>query len=197
MEIEDIEKNLLNYKNILIMISGPMKTGKSKILLNYYYFFLNNNYKKDEIITFINEINQRDNKIYSRSNNYNPIESIKINNLYEIESYINNNHKILIIDEFQFFNEYFDLNIINNLKFKFNYILISGLNKDYNGNKFGYINELLYITDIIYLLSSKCDFCNSHFANYNYKIKENNNSNEIIDLKSDYLTLCFKCYYNK
>lgn len=190
----DINDEILNNKNIFIMITGTMGSGKSEILLRYYNFFLNNNYKQNEIISFINNINDKNNKIISRNINFNPINAIPINKLIEINQNINNDNKILIIDEFQFFNDDNSHIILYELKSKFDYILVSGLNRDFNSNLFGQINRLLFICDIVHFLNSKCELCNNKFGNYNYKINNSDYSN-IIDINSKYISLCFSCFY--
>lgn len=188
-----IDDKTILTKNQIIIITGVMHSGKSELLINYYQYFINNNYQCDEIIQFISDINNKNNLIQSRNSNLQPISAVSINNLNEINNHLNNKHKILIVDEIQFFtNDNID-EIFNNLKNKLDYIIIAGLNRDFHHKLFGNIHKLLYLCDKFHFLKGVCCKCLDD-ANYNVKLFYDDNSDgNNIDPTSTYLTVCNKC----
>ena len=106
---------------MLYLIIGPMYSGKSLFLMNKYLENSNNS------LIFLSKVKKKD-YIYSRALDY-KLKCILIDDLEEIDNYLNDSIKNIFIDEFQFFKN-IDEKYILKLKLTYNlYIcgLIQGL----------------------------------------------------------------------
>lgn len=152
-----------NYSHIypyeLHLITGPMKSGKSRELYRLLDTF---SYLTDVCVLALKpNIDTRD--ISTRFNNkligieFEKVDS-KMPNIDEIY-FKNKFYDILIIDECQFFSDLIVTEIDKLLK-KGVFIICSGLDLDFRGEVFGPMGELLARANQVSKLTGVCDFYN-------------------------------------
>jgi thymidine kinase len=174
---------------MLEIITGPMKSSKSKYLINLY-----NTLNKEKTIVFTSSKtrSQLNNKFYisSRDKNIINIDAYGIDNLEEIINFIKDkDYNNILIDEFQFFN---NVNIITLLKKNYN-IFIFGLIQTYDQKPFGLIKDLFHITDNIIQLKSICEICNNNNAINNIR-KKNDINNDVNSISISICSTCLNTY---
>lgn len=124
---------------LIVFFTGPMFSGKSERLLetiNCLYTKSNNKITENDILAIKPKLDERDkNYIKSRNKNLNPIQCVQDEKLNLGLLLKNNNKKIIVIDEVQFFqNEQEDLqNILLELQKAGKIVLIAGLDRISNG----------------------------------------------------------------
>jgi thymidine kinase len=184
--------NHLIRNGYLELIIGPMYSGKTSKLLDYY--------KKAKImkldVIIINHSfdNRYGNNIISNHDlekydciTCKALKDLDFNNLLK--------YKIIIINEGQFFDKS-DKELIINLvdKYKKN-IFISGLDGDYNRNKFDNLLNLLDLipySDKVIKLNSICGFCHKNDAPFTKRLVKDNN--QILVGTDIYKPVCRDCY---
>ena len=171
---------------MLNIVIGPMKSSKSKYLIELY-----ERLNKEETIVFTSTKTRscKDKEYFVESRNE-ETKSIKvngINNLLEIYDYLQDkNYKNILIDEFQFF---LDIDVIRDLKKRYN-VIIAGLVQSYKQEPFGLIGFLIHIADNIVYLKSICYKCNKDASN---NIKKESN---LDDIHSESISVCSNCLNN-
>ena len=109
---------------------------------------------------------------------------------YEILELI---HKpdVVAIDEAQFFADDLSItcNSLANLGIR---VIVAGLDMDFKGNPFGYMPQLLSISDHITKVHAICVDC-GNIANYSFRTS---NNQELVSLgeKNNYKALCRRCF---
>lgn len=185
------------FKNgYLELIIGPMYSGKTSKLLDYY--------KKAKImkldVIIINHSfdNRYGENIISNHDleKYNCLtcKSLKELNLNDLLK-----NKVILINEGQFF-EKDDMNIIIELvdKYKKN-VFISGLDGDFNRNKFGdnssnllNLLDLIPYSDKVIKLNSICGFCHKNDAPFTKRIIDDDN--QVVVGTDIYKPVCRDCF---
>ncbi len=144
----------------LHVISGPMKSGKSKELFHLIDKFT---YLKDiEVLAVKPNIDNRD--FDSRIENISGIklEKIDTKNPEIISKYFEDFfYNIVLIDECQFFSDKI-IEQIDELLQKGVYVVCAGLDLDFRGEVFGPMGAILARADIVHKLGGVCEFeeCN-------------------------------------
>lgn len=179
----------------LILILGPMKSGKSFEMVSY---FAPLQYTKIPFGLYQSSKNIRNENIWSR--NGVSLKAEKINDLSEI---FKKNLKIVGIDEIHMFDEE-NAKIIEELLKKETKFIISGLDTDYQGEMFPIIRRLLSLgpREVKYK-KAVCEVCKNPDAVYTQIYK---NSEIILDgldsiIPEDgtyiYKPLCRNCFKKK
>ncbi len=135
------------------IIYGPMFSGKSKLLIEKIINKKNNN---ESFLTFKPYFDKRTENIYSRNG-----KQHKSNVIFKVDEIFNFDLKEIdniFIDEINFFKESFYEKIIK-LKEMGKNIYLSGLDKDYRGDYFPFVKEILEIADEKKSLSGQCFNC--------------------------------------
>ncbi len=142
----------------LILILGPMKSGKSYELINYFSPL---KYTKENFALYQPVRNIRDEHISSR-NGVN-IKAIKV---HTIESALKENFSVIGIDEVHMFDEK-EAGIIDRLLRAGTKVIASGLDTDYRGKMFKIIKKLLELgpKEVRYK-RAVCEVCMDHSAIY-------------------------------
>jgi thymidine kinase len=152
-------------KMSLHVYCGPMFSSKSfRMLMEANKLIDVNNYFNSNKALIINhELNKRDliNHISSHSSLYKGL-SDNMDVVYAtILSTVNvDNYHIICIDEINFFEDCEDL--VTTIKKWINankHIICAGLDSDSNMNKFGYISELVHLSDTFVKLNAICTYC--------------------------------------
>ena len=173
------------------VICGPMFSGKTEELIRRLKRAL---IAKNKILVFKPKIDNRysDNHIVSHDNN--SIESVAIKNGHEKDIIkLSKNINIIGIDEIQFFNVEI-VSICINMANQGKRIIISGLDKDFKGNPFGIIPNILCESEYITKLNAICNIC-GNYAFFTRRISRD--KNQVLLGKSDiYEANCRNCFYN-
>jgi thymidine kinase len=144
---------------------GPMTSGKSMRMLSEANKLIdvNNYFNTNKALIINHQFNKRDlvNNISSHSSLYKGLSST-MDVIYadKLKDILVDNYHIICIDELNFFTDLDDLittikGWLNNNK----HIICAGLDSDSNMNKFGYISELLHLSDTFVKLNAICTFC--------------------------------------
>lgn len=174
----------------LILILGPMKSGKSLTLIKFF----NSLDKNVKFGVFQPVANVRDDNV--RSRNGLKIESTKINTFAEI---INDDLEIIGVDEIHMFPRE-EIKYIKKILKQKKKIIISGLDRDYQGKIFPIIKELINLSPKkIYLRKARCEICGQP-AEFNQILKNNQPILKGLpasvpdDGTYEYKTVCRKCF---
>jgi thymidine kinase len=157
------------------VITGPMFSGKSTMLLQYADFYKSKNKKKVYFIKPAIDSRHVD-CIQSRNNCVvfaNPFPTnLNINEYSEyLVAFKKYKMDVVIIDEAQFFGSW-----IVDFVFKCNLIgvdvIVAGLDMDCFGNPFGHMGDLMCIANQVEKISAKCSICNEP-AQFTMKLNDN------------------------
>lgn len=134
------------------------------------------------------------------TNQYPNVEMVKTGNLRNLSEEYLCNFDIIGIDEAQFFDEYL-IEFVKNLVDKHKkYLIVVGLDGDFNRKKFGYILDLVPLADKVTKLHAYCKRCAERgpivTALFSHIIKKPDNpeTNEIIGAADEYIPVCRSCY---
>ncbi len=149
----------------LTLILGPMKSGKSLELIEYFF----NIQKKNIPFKLYQPLkNVRDKHINSRAGLF--IKAEKIKDLFEIKE---GNAKIIGIDEIHMFKKE-EVKAIERLLEKRIKVIAAGLDRDYKGEIFSIIKQLLKLNpDKVEFKKSICEICGKSEAVYTQIYKDN------------------------
>ena len=183
----------MNKKNqtsgCIEVICGPMFSGKTEELIRRLKRSI---IAKNKILVFKPEIDNRYSDNLVVSHNKNSIESITIKNEAEILD-VPNNINTIGIDEIQFFNK----NIIDvciQLANKNKRVIVSGLDKDFKGNPFGIMPDILSEAEYITKLNAICNICGD-YAFFTKRISKDKGQILLGELDK-YEANCRSCFYN-
>ena len=168
------------------VFTGPMKCGKTQKILDEA--------KRQEIAgknvkIFKPSIDDRfsEEKVISR-NGFNK-NAISINNIEDIKNY---DADVYVIDEFQFLKG--DLSQLYNLAKKGKKFFIAGLNLTSERKPFGYMGDLMCMSDDVQMLTSVCENCRSENAIFTYYKGKNKSEDILVGDEDLYMPVCRKCY---
>ena len=136
------------------VICGPMFSGKTEELIRR---LVRAQYAKQNVAIFKPKIDNRYSNDYIVSHNKRKIKSIILESSNEIYSY-KDKADVFGIDEAQFFDEEI-IRISNKLAKLGKRVVIAGLDKDYSGNAFGPIKQLMIDAEYVYKVNAICMSC--------------------------------------
>jgi len=187
----------------LDLIIGTMFSGKTTYLLSEIAKLAELNYK----IFYINiDFDDRSNNVFSTHNPFfdNHVDFIKkesiIKNVTMIKTRLLleldiNSYDMIIIDEAHFFDDL--ITFVNLCLNKKKYIIVAGLQADFNGRKFGKILDLVPICTDIKRLHAYCAECAKNkycrIAIYSKKITKSKKINDIGGSEK-YIPVCREHY---
>lgn len=139
----------------LEVISGCMFAGKTEELIRRINVL---SYAKKSILVFKPKIDNRysEKEIVSHSGAH--IQCITVECAKDILDYINNEVEVIAIDEIQFFDEDI-VEICDYLADKGKRVMTAGLDKDFRGEAFGVMPELLTRAEFVTKLTAVCAIC--------------------------------------
>lgn len=148
-----------NKKGKLIIITGPMFSGKTEELLRR---IRRAQYAQKEILIFKPSLDNRYslNEVVSHSDPNNKVSAIVINKSKEIYNYLKKKHEIetIFIDELHFFEPKIVKNL-NKLAKSGYQIVAAGLDQDFRGRPFENTAFLLSLAEKVIKLTSICLVC--------------------------------------
>lgn len=186
----------------ITIISGPVKAGKSKRLIEIY-----NQLEDCGVMVFSSKFSLTNGEdIVSRYGT--KIKAIPINSLFDIPNHIHSKYtKYILVDEFQFlqmstselkafFDEYYS---------KYDFYLF-GLNTNYRREPFKLMAHAMAMADDIQLIGGYCDICGSIPSKYSLRLENGEPANikedgqvilldgEYSEVKVDYQSICGNCW---
>lgn len=184
------------------IITGPVKAGKSKKLIEYY-----NQLKDCGVMVFSSKFSLNDGEdIVSRYGT--SIKAIPINSLFDIFHHISLNHiNYILIDEFQFLQmTTAELKKFFELYGDDYHFYLFGLNLDYRRMPFKLTASAMAMADDIEFLNGYCDICEENVSQYSLRLengapaKQDDDGKLIIldgdgeETKVTYQTICSDCW---
>lgn len=142
-------------KGFVEVICGPMFAGKTEELIRrvkrmdyahkHYQIFkpsIDNRYSISEVV----------------SHNKRSVSSISVAKAIDIIKYLKEDTQAIVIDEVQFFDEEI-VNLIKEFIKQGLRVICAGLDKDFRGEPFGIIGQVLAIADEVTKLTAICSVC--------------------------------------
>ena len=146
----------LNQKDGWIeVICGPMFAGKTEELLRRVKRL---EYAKKRIVVFKPLMDDRFSESEVVSHNNNRTKSVNISKAKQIFDYIDLKTEVVVIDEIQFLDEE-AVSICEYLASRGIRVIVSGLDKDFRGEPFSFMPELLAIAEYVTKLTAICVIC--------------------------------------
>ena len=139
------------------VICGPMFSGKTEELIRRLKRAV---IAKKRILVFKPKIDNRYSDKFVVSHNNNTIESIIVENEDDIIK-LSKNINIIGIDEIQFFNKKI-IKVCITLANRGKRVIVSGLDKDFNGIPFGIMPDILCESEYISKLNAICNICGDY-----------------------------------
>ena len=178
----------------LDIIIGPMFAGKSCELIRRIRLL---KVLKKEYIVIKPKIDNRYDNLYDSSmivsHNFDKEHCIVLEKLDHIFQTDLTNINTIFIDEGQFFNDLVD--VVKHLVeiYKIN-VVVSGLDGDSNRNKFGYILDLIPLSNTCTKINAACIMClDGTSAPFSFR-KTSNHEQILIGSGDSYMSLCRKHY---
>ncbi|ONI41585.1 thymidine kinase [Candidatus Epulonipiscium fishelsonii] len=178
----------------LEIICGPMFSGKSEELIRRLQRTL---YAKQNTIIFTPSIDTRCEENTITSHNGRNLKAVSIQNSSEMLKYIDKQTQVVGIDEVQFLGGD-TVEIIMSIVNQGKRVICAGLDKNFKGEGFGVVPELLALADNVTKLSSICMVCGNE-ATYTQRLIDDkpasyNDPIILIGASDSYEPRCRKCY---
>tara|TARA_B110000438_G_scaffold107661_1_gene105793 strand:- start:299 stop:844 length:546 start_codon:yes stop_codon:yes gene_type:complete len=179
-----------NKKGVIEVICGPMFSGKTEELLRRLKRSI---IAKNKVAVFKPKIDNRYSDEFVVSHNNNSIKSITIDHSKEILE-LSTDISIIGIDEIQFF----DTDIIKiciELANEGKRIIVSGLDKDFQGRPFGIMPNLMCEAELVTKLTAICNQCGDYAA---FTKRISDSKDQVLLGETDiYEANCRGCFYKK
>jgi thymidine kinase len=137
------------------VVCGSMFSGKTEELMRR---LKRAQYAKQKIQVFKPMIDNRYSIEFVQSHDANKILSIPVKNAKEILEKVDDNTRIVGIDEAQFFDDSL-VDVAQKLAYRGTRVICAGLDMDFQGNPFGPMPKLLAIAESVTKLSAVCMVC--------------------------------------
>jgi len=190
-----------NYPSgYLELFLGPMFSGKTTHLIQLYkmHKYIG---KKVVVINYSGDTRYTNDNMMS-SHDHVMIPCIMANTLGEMwnnkedSNYMTiHNADVILINEGQFFSDLYDI-VIQMVDNEHKTVYISGLDGDFQRNKFGKILDLIPKCDKITKLQSICAICkNGNHGIFSHRITQE--QQQIVIGTDNYIPLCRECYLHE
>lgn len=184
----------------LELFLGPMFSGKTTHLIQQYklHSYIG---KKVVVINYSGDTRYTMDSMLS-SHDKIMIPCIMLNKLGDCWNNISGEHytmvrdaDVIIINEGQFFDDLYDI-VLDMVDISHKTIYISGLDGDFQRNKFGRILDLIPFCDKITKLQSLCALCkNGNHGIFSHRITSE--QQQIVIGSDNYVPLCRECYLHE
>ncbi|MBS1959698.1 MAG: thymidine kinase [Bdellovibrionales bacterium] len=146
-----------NQSGIVEVVCGSMFSGKTEELMRR---LKRAQYAKQKIQVFKPVIDQRYSVDHVQSHDANRILSTPVTTAREILDKVDDNTRIIGIDEAQFFDDSI-VEVAQKLAYSGKRVICAGLDMDFRGQPFGPMPKLLAIAESVTKLSAVCVVCGS------------------------------------
>ena len=179
----------------LEIVCGPMFSGKSEELIRRLKRTI---LAKKKTLIFTPKIDDRYLQDHICSHDGKQLEAIPITSIEEILPYIDDETKVIGIDEVQFLQGD-TIGVIMNLVEEGKRVICAGLDKDFRGESFGCMPELLALADDVSKLTAIC-MCCGRSANFTQRLIEGKPAAYddpliLIGAQESYEARCRLCYH--
>ena len=140
---------------IIEVVCGSMFSGKTEELMRR---LKRAQYAKQKIQVFKPVIDQRYSTDHVQSHDANKILSIPVNTAKEILDRVDDNTRVVGIDEAQFFDQGI-VEVAQKLAYRGTRVICAGLDLDFKGQPFGPMPALLAVAESVTKLSAVCVIC--------------------------------------
>lgn len=180
------------------LITGPMSCGKSEELIRRIRRAM---IAKKRVKIFSPVMDTREGKDIIKSRNGLQLAAIKISNSEDILKYVEYKDDIIAIDELQFFDDNIT-NVIRQIVMSGKKVIGCGLEKDFKGDPFGQMPQLLILANQVDKLTAICMKCGNEYATCTQRLingkpasrKEPQITIEGQDKHETYEARCLKCW---
>lgn len=173
-------------------ITGNMFSGKSYTLIGMLNKLISTPKDYRRVKIFKPKIDTRDKGMIKSRDSSVTYSAILIEDLNEINQYVDAYVETIVIDEVQFLKG--DISVIIDLHLKGIDFIIAGLNQTSEQKPFGLMRDILCIATDIEILKAKCEYCGGINAYYSYL--EGKNKEDAILVDGFYRPICRKCLNN-
>ena len=173
---------------IVEVVCGSMFSGKTEELMRR---LKRAQYAKQKIQVFKPVIDQRYSVDHVQSHDANKILSIPVHTAKEILEKVDDNTRVVGIDEVQFFDPYI-VEVAQKLAYRGTRVICAGLDLDFKGQPFGPMPMLLAVAESVTKLSAVCVICGAPATRSQRMISEaevpdqNNTQNQVLVGAHDY-----------
>jgi thymidine kinase len=135
------------------VVCGPMFAGKTEELIRRIKRL---EFAKKKFLVFKPAVDDRHGDYVIKSHNKNEKDAINIKASEEIYDYIDDSLEAVIIDEAQFFDQGI-VDVIDRLADKGLRVIVGGLDRDFKGEPFGPMPQILAIAEVVTKLTAICN----------------------------------------
>ena len=171
------------------VICGSMFSGKTEELIRR---LRRAEFANQELILFKPKIDDRYSKKNVVSHSGNAFESVLVEKAAEILTYING-HKVVAIDEAQFFDDDI-VSVCESLSSHGIRVILAGLDMDYTGKPFGPMPNLLSVAEYVTKVHAICVSC-GNLAQFSHRIVAEKGQ-VLVGAVEKYQPLCRACFNN-
>mgnify|MGYP001323819618 CR=1 FL=1 len=171
------------------VICGSMFSGKTEELIRR---LRRAEFANQELILFKPKIDNRYSKKNVVSHSGNAFEAVLVEKSSEILRHINE-HKVVAIDEAQFFDDEI-ISVCETLSGQGVRVILAGLDMDYTGKPFGPMPNLLSIAEYVTKVHAICVSC-GNLAQFSHRTVEEK-SQVLVGAVEKYQPLCRACFNN-
>lgn len=187
----------MDFKNngYLKLIIGCMFSGKTTELIREKEKW--EAIKRNVLLINFNEDTRYGNDDFVYSHTKQKSSCLKLSKLGDLDEKILKNYNVIMINEGQFFSDLkrYVINWVNNLK---KYVVVCGLDGDFERNPFGDMINLIPHSDEIIKTKAFCSICNDGTEAI-FSLRIDQNKEQKLIGSSNYIPVCRKHYneYNK
>jgi thymidine kinase len=171
------------------VICGSMFSGKTEELIRR---LRRAEFANQELILFKPKIDNRYSKKNVVSHSGNAFEAVLVEKATEILRHINE-HKVVAIDEAQFFDDEI-VAVCETLSGQGIRVILAGLDMDYTGKAFGPMPNLLSVAEYVTKVHAICVSC-GNLAQFSHRTVEDT-SQVLVGAVEKYQPLCRTCFNN-
>ncbi len=171
------------------VICGSMFSGKTEELIRR---LRRAEFANQELVLFKPKIDNRYSKKNVVSHSGNAFEAVLVEQSSEILRHING-HKVVAIDEAQFFDNEI-ISVCETLSGQGVRVILAGLDMDYTGKPFGPMPNLLSVAEYVTKVHAICVSC-GNLAQFSHRTVEEK-SQVLVGAVEKYQPLCRACFNN-
>ena len=139
------------------VVCGPMFSGKTEELIRRVR---RAQIARQKVQIFKPSIDDRFHQSDVVSHSSQSVEAVPVRNSLEVLSKVYDSTRVVAIDEIQFFDEMI-IKVVTKLARRGCRVICAGLDQDSNGRPFGFIPDLLAISDAVDKVQAVCTVCGS------------------------------------
>lgn len=177
---------------MIIVLTGPMKSGKSATLINRIREYRAKGY---EVTAYKPDTDTRSVDIVSRNGEVEPCNVIPSDNISILEKHLSSTGQVIAIEEFQFVTDFNIKKVLTDLSISDNIVILSGLETTSELEEFGFTTQMTMLADEVVKIHGDCEVCETKgtaiFTSANFS-----KAGQVMIGDSEYKSVCRKCYHS-